>query len=138
MDPQDILLVLRNVMAADPGAGKTVTLPRGTLRDILKAALDGSFSDFWYLNRYPDVAAAIAEGLVPSALDHYAQSGIFEGRMPFPAPLDEESYLMQHKDVGAAIEGEAFADARDHFYSVGFGEGRAFRLETNSILDDKA
>src|SRR5580698_6113333 len=47
----------------------------------------------WYLERYPDIADAIQQGLVKSAQLHFVNDGYFEGRMPFPIHVDERYYL---------------------------------------------
>ena len=46
----------------------------------------------WYLTQYPDVADAIAQGKTPSARQHFIDNGYFEGRLPFPIPVDEDWY----------------------------------------------
>lgn len=38
------------------------------------------FDEHWYCMEYPDVAAAVANGDIPSAHDHFISNGFFEGR----------------------------------------------------------
>ena len=47
----------------------------------------------WYQDHYPDVTAAIEDGRLRSAADHFARDGYFEGRWPFDMPVDESGTL---------------------------------------------
>ena len=40
----------------------------------------------WYLERYPDIADAIKQGIVVSAQQHFVSDGYFEGRQPSSIP----------------------------------------------------
>jgi hypothetical protein len=42
----------------------------------------------WYLETYPDVAAAIPNGELASATEHFEKAGAVEGRAPSPEYLD--------------------------------------------------
>lgn len=80
------------------------------------------FNREWYLTHNPDVAEAVAQGLV-DPLDHFHQYGVHEGRSPGPL-LDVQFYLHYNPDVAAAVaRGET--TAYDHFLSFGMFEGRA-------------
>ncbi|WP_442595295.1 hypothetical protein ACSBPU_02470 [Parapusillimonas sp. JC17] len=80
------------------------------------------FSLKWYLDHNPDVAAAVAQGLV-DAFQHFEQYGKAEGRSMGPL-FDVDLYLEQNPDVAAAVaRGET--TAYDHFMQYGGGEGRA-------------
>ena len=46
-------------------------------------------NEAWYLERYPDIAEAIEQGIVKSARLHFVNDGYFEGRMPFPIRIEE-------------------------------------------------
>jgi hypothetical protein len=48
------------------------------------------FDEEWYCAHYPDVAAAVKCGLIPSAHGHFVDYGFFEGRSPAPAPRWKE------------------------------------------------
>jgi hypothetical protein len=78
----------------------------------------------WYLAKYPDVAAAIRNGAVADARDHYLQHGYFENRMPYSIAVDAKWYLEQHRDVHEAVARKQFSSAQEHFEVVGFREGR--------------
>jgi hypothetical protein len=52
--------------------------------DFLRPLIAGIlFDEAWYLAAYPDIAEAIAAGVIPSAREHYLQSGYFEHRLPY-------------------------------------------------------
>ena len=53
-----------------------------------------AFDEHWYLRRYPDVAQAILNGKVPSALAHYERHGREEGRQPVSPPGIESSAVL--------------------------------------------
>lgn len=80
------------------------------------------FSLKWYLDHNPDVAAAVAQGLV-DAFEHFEQYGKAEGRSMGPL-FDVDLYLEQNPDVAAAV-GRRETTAYDHFMQYGGGEGRA-------------
>jgi hypothetical protein len=78
----------------------------------------------WYLDKYPDVKQAVAEGKIASARQHYCRFGYLEHRMPYPIAVDEAWYLDQYPDVRAAVLNQDFVSAQAHFEEVGFKEGR--------------
>ena len=51
---------------------------------------ESPFDEAWYLRTFPDVAAAIATGAVPSAFDHWLTWGRPEGRPEHPSVLGTE------------------------------------------------
>lgn len=88
------------------------------------------FSLKWYLDHNPDVAAAVAQGLV-DAFQHFELYGKVEGRSMGPL-FDVDLYLQQNPDVADAVaRGET--TAYDHFVQFGAGEER-----TPSALFDEA
>jgi hypothetical protein len=40
------------------------------------------FDEEWYLERYPDIARAVAKGIIPSGYHHYKLQGFKERRLP--------------------------------------------------------
>lgn len=132
MNDDDIVLLklLRQIAVANRGkdVDEPVSLPRTTMTQIFKLAFDGKFDEDFYLSQNADVAKAIKSGATPSALDHFAASGIYESRLPSKFPLDEEDYKGRHQDVALAIEKGEAKSATDHFLTVGFNEGRGFQL----------
>ena len=90
--------------------------------------------DEWYLGAYPDIAAAIKRGVVPTSKSHYCQYGYYEHRMPHRILVDETWYLSEYPDVReAVVTHKHFASGQDHFALLGYKEGRipyrGFQLE---------
>lgn len=77
------------------------------------------FDEAYYLSQNPDVAAAIAAGVVGSAEEHYGLFGFLEGRDPNPY-FDTSFYLLQNPDVAAAG-----VNPLDHYNNFGASEGRS-------------
>ena len=78
----------------------------------------------WYLERYPDIAEAISQGIVQSARLHFVNDGYFEGRMPFPIHVDERYYLAQNAGVSEFVRKGMLESGQQHFDENGYGEGR--------------
>jgi hypothetical protein len=79
----------------------------------------------WYLERYPDIAEAIQQGLVESARLHFVNDGYFEGRIPFPIRVDERFYLEQNAGVADYVRRGILESGQQHFDENGYAEGRA-------------
>jgi hypothetical protein len=104
----------------------SVTLPLEAFQAVLRAAFAGSaFDPAWYRATYPDVATAIAEGIVPDEISHFVGYGYFEGRRPRSFDVDTRWYEDTYEDVAKAIRDGAISDARSHFNSNGYFEPRA-------------
>lgn len=102
-----------------------IAVDKNHLVDFLKPLLREIDLDAnWYVNNHPDVAQAISEGAVQTALDHYVTFGFYEHRMPYEIEVDEPWYIAQYPDVGEAVEKGMFVSAREHYYVLGFKEGR--------------
>ncbi len=78
----------------------------------------------WYLSCYPDVRAAVAEGRISSAANHYRTHGKRERRLPTRPVVDEAWYLLRYPDVARLIRSGSVKSAYDHFVQAGYGEGR--------------
>jgi hypothetical protein len=121
--------------------------PFAILKDYLAVATEegeqrvsGSYGDFvnlirhmiagiqvdekWYLERYPDIAAAIQEGSVTSAQQHFVTDGYFEGRQPFPIQVDERWYLRRNTGVADFVRQGKLESGQQHFDANGYEEGR--------------
>jgi hypothetical protein len=102
-----------------------VAVDKNHLVDFMKPLLRSIFVDAeWYVSNYPDIAQAIAGGVVGTAAEHYATFGYYEHRMPYPIKVDEPWYLAQYSDVSEAVGKDLFPSAHEHYYLVGFKEGR--------------
>lgn len=80
------------------------------------------FDEGYYTSLYPDVAQAVTNGNLPSALQHYQQYGRFENRKP-GTMFDPEFYINKYADVKAAIAAGQIT-AIDHFINNGEFENR--------------
>lgn len=122
------LLRLASVMTTPWGAqpltqrlaGLLAALLRGRLkrrlqedRDVSTIAHSGAFDGYYYLNRYPDVAAAAADPLI-----HYVRRGAREGRFPHPQ-FDSRYYL----DANPGVR-RAGINPLAHYVTRGAAEGR--------------
>jgi len=125
----DTLRVLRQLaLSGRNGPDQPVPLSRNVVATLIKRAYGDLFDEEWYFANNPDVAEAVRKKAVPSALDHFALSGIYEGRLPCAFPLDEEDYARRHQDVARSIAAGEFKTVSEHFFTIGFLEGRAFTL----------
>lgn len=86
------------------------------------------FNPTTYLDRYPDVKAAVEGGFI-SAYDHFLLFGVHEDRSPLSF-FDADAYLLFNPDVKAAVErGETSAIA--HFLLYGIREERQVSIAVN-------
>ncbi len=97
---------------------------RLVVQDLFAIALKERFSEEWYLETYPDVRAAVDADEVRSGLRHFVESGVHEGRMPFPVQINERHYASTHLDVSRSVVGKTYNSCSDHFHKIGFWEGR--------------
>ncbi len=103
----------------------TATAPFDDVRRMISALLGGVHVDeAWYLDRNPDIAKAIRDGIVKSGKDHFVNDGYFEGRMPYPIKVDEAWYLAQYPEVAEAVRNGLMESAQRHFEEHGYREGR--------------
>lgn len=128
INDSDILIALRRIALLGKSDGKEVIIPRAAVRDLVKLALHERFDEAWYLDKYKDVAEAVRKGGIASGFEHYASTGIYEGRIPYPLAIDEPDYLERHRDVARSLAKGPYTSAADHFYAVGFLENRTFQL----------
>ncbi|MFN3360757.1 MAG: hypothetical protein ACK421_04920 [Pseudanabaenaceae cyanobacterium] len=80
-----------------------------------------TFDEKFYLENNPDVAEAVRNRVFPSAIAHYNEFGIKEGRAP---RFDEEYYLSRNPDVARAVRRGQFRNGREHWERLGKFEGR--------------
>lgn len=59
-----------------------------------------------------------------SARQHFLDDGYFEGRLPFPMPVDERWYLEHYPDVAESVRKGVVGSAEQHFAEDGYREGR--------------
>jgi hypothetical protein len=92
------------------------------LTEMLRAV---PFDEKWYVERYPDVAEAVATGDFTSAHEHYVRYGYFEGRLPGLNGFDPEIYCRIYPDLEhILLEPGSEGRAQAHFVEHGYREGR--------------
>jgi len=126
----ELLRRLRILGKARDKNDKMMNMPVAMFDELMRAAFADTVPDSWYLNRYPDVEAAVKKGVFKAGADHFVTSGLYEGRIPYAIEIDEIEYLKVHRDVAKAIEAGTFTSASDHFYKSGYNEGRAFKIKS--------
>jgi len=105
--------------------GSYVAVAWDLLHELLAIHISGiAVDEAWYLDANPDVAAAVRQGTLSGAAEHYVQSGYFEDRMPYCIVVDAAWYEEQYEDVKLAVANGSYGSAQEHFESVGYAEGR--------------
>jgi hypothetical protein len=89
------------------------------------------FDEHYYLEMNPDVASAVAKGVIATGYDHYLKYGQYEGRSPSPF-WDEAYYLQSNPDVAAAVKDGAVSSGFMHYYLYGQYQNRAGLLYFNT------
>jgi hypothetical protein len=102
-----------------------IAIPTSTLRGLLYLFISKlPFDKGFYLEKYPDIAAAYNAGQVSNLHEHFVRQGYFEGRLGIEPTVDEQFYLKEYPDVAVAIDAGKFTSAADHFIRGGATEGR--------------
>jgi len=81
------------------------------------------FNATWYLQNYPDLAAALG-GNLRLATNHWYNNGIQEGRQGI-LTFQASQYLPMYPDLVAAFGASNYQAAITHFVQFGSNEGRA-------------
>jgi hypothetical protein len=116
------------------GAGN-ILIPVVFFKHLMAIAISEAFFDErWYLETYPDIAAAVQRGDEPSALTHYIVTGYYEGRSPGPCFVNRQWYEQFYPDVAAGLREGIIADSAEHFHHNGYFEGRVAQIEHLPIL----
>jgi hypothetical protein len=76
------------------------------------------FDEFYYTNRYRDVADSIAAGTWHNGLMHYAISGRATGRVAGPK-VDEAWYESAYPKAAAEVAAGRVASFADHYHRIG-------------------
>lgn len=93
--------------------------------NLLRRMIEGiEVDEKWYLERYPDIAEGIEQGIVVSAQQHFVNDGYFEGRQPFPIQVNERWYLTQYTGVSDYVRQGKLESGQQHFDENGYLEGR--------------
>ena len=76
-----------------------------------------AFDEAAYRTIYPDIDAAIRNGVLRTGWDHYQHTGIIEGRTPFH--FDRVHYATNYIDAAKAVAQGHYADLLHHYLEVG-------------------
>jgi GT2 family glycosyltransferase len=118
--------------AALPPADAECVARNGGFADYLDRLNAGSagvlatsiyFDAAWYVDRYEEVRAALADGSALSPLHHYLTNDTPLQFDPLPM-FSEQFYLKRHPDVLAAVEAGDFRNGYQHFLTNGVLELR--------------
>jgi VCBS repeat-containing protein len=99
----------------------SVSVPNDSVGDLPLAQL---FDEQYYLTMNPDVAAAVQNGTLLSGYQHFAQTGILEGRNP-SVLYNESFYLNANADVRNAVNTGVLESGLQHFLITGAQEPRS-------------
>jgi hypothetical protein len=118
--------VLKSYLAFSNVQGELmVTCTYEGLIEMLRQVIIGvEVDEQWYLERYPDIADAINQGLVLSPRLHFVNDGYFEGRLPFPIRVDERYYLEHNTGIAEYVRKGMLESGQQHFDENGYSEGR--------------
>src|SRR5690242_381830 len=83
------------------------------------------FDEQWYLDRYPDVAAAVAEGKISSAYVHYQIHGLAENRQPSAAADSRDSRPRTHYQSFPGEEGDSQSEMKFHCLNYSSFDGKS-------------
>ncbi len=89
------------------------------------------FDEHYYLEKYPNVAAAVAAGQYATGYDQYVKYGQYEGYSPSPF-WNETWYLLENPDVSLAVVTGKVSSGFMQYYLYGQYENRGGLLYFNS------
>lgn len=93
--------------------------------NIIRSMIAGiDVDEVWYAKVYEDIGAAIRDGKIASAKQHFVADGYIEGRKPFEIKVDEKWYFQRYPDVAESVRKGILPSAQYHFEEDGYREGR--------------
>lgn len=105
--------------------GEEVQVPRQLLLRLLGLYISlWDFEEEWYLETYPDIRVAVAQGEFLSGWEHFKTVGYFEGRRGNQPIVDTEWYVETYPDIAQAMLEGSVTSAAEHFEQFGYEEGR--------------
>ena len=78
----------------------------------------------WYARAYEDIGAAVRDGKIASARQHFVADGYIEGRKPFEIKVDDKWYFQRYPDVAESVRKGILPSGQQHFDEDGYREGR--------------
>lgn len=115
---------LRENIPFDPSQGAFSQYLSLENSDVRTLRTSWYFDPIWYLERYPEVAALINDGVFVSPLHHYMSCDNPGDYDPNPY-FDEAYYLAQNPDVAEAVRSGVFRNGYAHFIRAGIDEQRS-------------
>jgi len=83
-----------------------------------------NYNETTYLQKNPDVAQAVASGIIPNGFEHWVKFGFLEKRTP-QISFNEQFYLDANPQVAAAVANGSFSSGFEHYARFGAAEGRS-------------
>ncbi|MCC3410895.1 MAG: amino acid ABC transporter substrate-binding protein [Microcoleus sp. PH2017_29_MFU_D_A] len=82
-----------------------------------------NYNETTYLQENPEVAKAVASGLIPNGFEHWVKFGFTEKRKP-QISFNEQFYLDANPEVAAAVAKGSLSSGFEHYARFGAAEGR--------------
>lgn len=121
----DLLLQALRVNRDRLSSKSKIAIDAKLLKMLLQTMVaNAPFSEPFYKESYPDLAAAQSAGQIPDLRQHFVETGFFEGRFGSPPPVDEGYYTSTYKDVGQAVLKGDVVSGTEHYLRSGAAEGR--------------
>ncbi len=93
--------------------------------NIIRSMIAGiEVDEAWYARAYEDIGAAVRDGKIASARQHFVADGYIEGRKPFEIKVDDKWYFQRYPDVAESVRKGILPSAQQHFDEDGYREGR--------------
>ena len=106
------------------------------LRMLLQTLAEAMpFSEEFYLQSYPDVAEAHAQGQIENLHAHFVELGFFEGRAGAAPSVDEAYYASTYRDVADAVRRSDVKSGTEHYLRSGAAEGRVPNPQLKPLID---
>lgn len=132
----DLLLQALRVNRDRLNSKSKIAIDAKLLKTLIQTMVaNAPFSEEFYRQNYPDLAAANQSGQIPDLQQHFIETGFFEGRFGAPPPLDEAYYTSTYKDVGQAVLKGDVASGMEHYLRSGAAEGRVPNEDIRPALE---
>lgn len=133
----DLLLQALRINRERLASKSKIAIDARLLRALLQGLVETiPFSAAFYLETYPDIAAAHAAGDIRDLRKHFVELGYFEGRMGAEPQVDDTFYTGLYQDVAAAVQRGDVASGSEHYMRSGAAEGRVPNAALRPAVDD--
>ncbi len=132
----DLLLQALRVNRDRLNSKSKIAIDAKLLKTLLQTMVaNAPFSEEFYKENYPDLAAANRSGQIPDLHQHFVETGFFEGRFGAPPSVDEAYYTSTYKDVGQAVLKGDVSSGMEHYLRSGAAEGRVPNEDIRPALE---